>query len=122
LFITHWSSHPYPLGLLPHATLRICNVVKVKSKKGHSYFSSSLFTTFQILNIEQVSIQSSSNLGISYKTLHALKIFQPDSMVDHFYGMDELVELRRTREEDVVEDGSLHFINSLINPERGKIE
>ena len=66
LYVTHWSSHPYPMGLLPTTEIRICNVVKVMSKKGHSYFTASMFTTFQVLKSEQVNSFGNSANYSSY--------------------------------------------------------
>lgn len=50
VYVTNWYGHPYPLGLLPDHEIRISNVIKMISKKGHSYFTASLFTTFQLID------------------------------------------------------------------------
>ena len=57
-YISHWTRRAYPLGLIPGLRVRLSNMIKVISKKGHGYLISTVFTNMQLLNDKSISAET----------------------------------------------------------------
>ena len=51
----------YPLGLLPGSRIRLANVIKITSKKGHAYLATTVFTKLQLLCANATSTRFSKH-------------------------------------------------------------